>query len=49
MCENLTAEKAMLRDSEVRLLQENKYILEQQKSYNALVTNLQKMQVWEIS
>ncbi|KAK3745429.1 hypothetical protein QZH41_010253, partial [Actinostola sp. cb2023] len=42
--ENLTAVKEMLRDSEVRLLQENKSLLEQQKGCHVLVTNLQKMQ-----
>ena len=45
MCENLKAEKALLKESEVRLMQENKSLLEHQKSQNALVTNLQTLQV----
>ena len=45
MCENLKAEKALMKESEVRLMQENKSLLEHQKSQNALVTNLQTLQV----
>ena len=45
MCENLRAEKALLKESEVRLIQENKSLLEHQKSQNAVVTNLQTLQV----
>ena len=44
-CENLKAEKAMMKESEVRLMQENKSLLEHQKSQNVLVTNLQTLQV----
>ena len=45
ICENLKAEKALMKESEVRLMQENKSLLEHQKSQNALVTNLQTLQV----
>ena len=45
MCENLKAEKALMKESEVRLMQENKSLLEHQKSQNVLVTNLQTLQV----
>ena len=45
MCENLRAEKALMKESEVRLMQENKSLLEHQKSQNSLVTNLQTLQV----
>ena len=34
-----------MKESEVRLMQENKSLLEHQKSQNALVTNLQTLQV----
>ena len=44
-CENLKAEKALMKESEVRLMQENKSLLEHQKSQNVLVTNLQTLQV----
>ncbi|XP_074635323.1 nucleoprotein TPR-like isoform X3 [Acropora palmata] len=44
MCENLKAEKALMKESEVRLLQENRSLLEHQKSQNSLVTNLQTLQ-----
>ncbi|CAH3021550.1 unnamed protein product [Porites evermanni] len=44
ICENLKAEKALMKESEVRLMQENKSLLEHQKSQNALVTNLQTLQ-----
>ncbi|XP_020609857.1 nucleoprotein TPR-like isoform X1 [Orbicella faveolata] len=43
-CENLKAEKALMKESEVRLMQENKSLLEHQKSQNVLVTNLQTLQ-----
>ena len=45
MCENLKDEKALMKESEVRLMQENKSLLEHQKSQNTLVTNLQTLQV----
>lgn len=45
MCENLKAEKALMKESEVRLMQENKSLLEHQKSQNVLITNLQTLQV----
>lgn len=45
MCENLKAEKSLMKESEVRLMQENKSLLEHQKSQNVLVTNLQTLQV----
>ena len=45
LCENLKDEKALMKESEVRLMQENKSLLEHQKSQNALVTNLQTLQV----
>ena len=45
MCENLKAEKALMKESEVRVMQENKSLLEHQKSQNVLVTNLQTLQV----
>ncbi|KAJ7387616.1 hypothetical protein OS493_000951 [Desmophyllum pertusum] len=44
MCENVKAEKALMKESEVRLMQENKSLLEHQKSQNVLVTNLQTLQ-----
>ena len=44
-CENLKAEKGMMKESEVRLMQENKSLLEHQKSQNVLVVNLQTLQV----
>ena len=34
-----------MKESEVRLMQENKSLLEHQKSQNVLVTNLQTLQV----
>ena len=43
--ENMKCERDMLKEAEVRLLQENKSLLEQQKAQNAILTNLQTMQV----
>ena len=38
-------EKKMIKDREERLLAENKSLLEQQRSRNVLLTNLQSIQV----
>ena len=43
--ENMKSERDMMKEGETRLLQENKSLLEQQRSQNVLLTNLQTMQV----
>ena len=45
MYQNLTEERSMLKQAEIRLMEENKSLINQQKGQNTLLTNLQTIQV----
>ena len=45
MYENMQQERDILKQAETRLMEENKSLINQQKGQNALITNLQTIQV----
>ena len=45
MYQNLVEEKNIVKQAEARLIEENKSLINQQKGQNALLTNLQTIQV----
>ena len=45
MYENMQLERNILKEAEIRLMEENKSLINQQKGQSSLLTNLQTIQV----
>ena len=48
MYENMQLERNILKEAEIRLMEENKSLINQQKGQSSLLTNLQTIQVWNL-